>query len=172
MLRLLGIGLLSAGCMGIGWTWKERLRKGLEESYEVWQILKMFQSEIIYSRAPLPEACLRIAGRVPEPYGEAFLEIHKEMLVNRGTTFGEVWRRQMEGCAGKLVMPVEEKKRLLGFGSCVGFMDGQVQAQMLEQHIRRLELSIERQEKEMVNKSRVIMSLSVMGGFMLAVILI
>ena len=54
----------------------------------------------------------------------------------------------------------------------MGFMDGQVQAQMLEQHIRRLELSIERQEKEMVNKSRVIMSLSVMGGFMLAVILI
>lgn len=172
MLRLLGILLLSAGCMGIGWSWKERLKKGLEESYEVWQILKMFQSEIIYSHAPMPEACLRIAGRVPEPYREAFFEVYKEMLANHGITFAEVWKRQMEGCTGKLVMPAEEKKRFLEFGSCAGFMDGQVQAQMLEQHIRRLELSIDRQEKEMVNKSRVIMSLSVMGGFMIAVLLI
>ena len=172
MLRLLGICFLSAGCMGLGWTWKERLKKGLEELYEVWRILKMFQSEIIYSRAPLPEACLRIAGRTPEPYREAFLEIHREMLANYGTTFEEVWRRQMEECINKLVMPAEEKRRLSGFGSCVGFMDGQVQAQMVEQQIQRLGLSIERQEKEMANKSRVIMSLSVMGGLMLAIILI
>lgn len=172
MLRLVGILLLSAGCIGIGWSWRERLKKGLEELYEVCRILKMLQNEIVYSRAPLPEACLRVAGRSPEPYRDAFLEIHREMLANRGETFDEVWRRQMEACAGRLAVPEEEKRRLMEFGSYVGFLDGQMQAQMLDQHIQRLGRSIERQEKEMGNKGRVIMSLSVMGGLMLAIILI
>lgn len=172
MLRFLGILCLSAGCAGLGWSWRERLKQGLEESYQAGQMLKMLQSEIVYSKAPLPEACLRIAGKLPEPYREAFLGIHKEMTANYGTTFDVVWRRHMESCTGKLALPAEEKKRLLGLGGHVGFMDGQMQAQMLEQSIRRLELSIERQEKEIKDKGKVIMSLSVMGGFLIALILI
>lgn len=172
MLRLLGIFCLSIGCAGLGWSMKDRLKKGLEELYQVRQILKMMQSEITYSRASLPEACLRLAGRAPEPYREALEGIHEEMLANKGTTFDAIWRRQMERCTRRLVLHAEEKRRLLEFGSCVGFMDGQMQAQMLEQYIHRLELSIERQEKDMANKSKVIMSLSIMGGLMIAVILI
>ena len=172
MLRLLGIFCLSAGCMGLGWSFRDRLKKSLEEQYQIRQMLKMLQNEIVYSRAPLPEACLRIAGRMPEPYREAFMGIHKEMAAGHGTAFGVVWRKRMEACAGQLALPAEEKARLLEVGSCVGFMDGQMQAQALEQHIHRLELSIEKQEKEMADKSKVIMSLGVMGGLLIVIIFI
>ncbi len=172
MLRLLGICFLSAGCMGLGWSLKERLKKSLEEMYQIRQMMQMMQNEIIYSRAPLPEACLRIAGRTGEPYRKAFAGIHKEMSENRGTPFGTVWKCRMEECVCGLVLPVEEKARLVELGGSAGFMDGGMQAQVLEQYIRRLDLSIGKQEKEMADKSRVIMSLSVMGGLLIAVILV
>ena len=161
MLRLLGIAFLSAGCMGLGWSLKERLKKSLEEMYQIRQIIQTMQNEIIYSRAPLPE-----------PYRKAFAGIHKEMGENRGTPFGTVWKRQMEDCVCGLVLPAEEKARLVELGGSAGFMDGGMQAQVLEQYIRRLDLSIGKQEKEMADKSRVIMSLSVMGGLLIAVILV
>ncbi len=172
MLRLLGLCFLSAGCMGLGWSLKERLKKSLEEMYQIRQMMQMMQNEIIYSRAPLPEACLRIAGRTGEPYRKAFAGIHKEMSENRGTPFGAVWKCRMEECVCGLVLPVEEKARLVELGGSAGFMDGGMQAQVLEQYIRRLDLSIGKQEKEMADKSRVIMSLSVMGGLLIAVILV
>ncbi len=172
MLRLLGIACLTVGCTGLGWCWKDRLKKGLEEQYQVWRILKMMENEITYSRAPLPEACLRIAARVQEPYREAFAGIHREMTANCGAAFDTVWRGQMEKCTGSSALPAEEKKRLLELGNCVGFMDGQMQAHILEQQIRRLELSIGKQEKEMADKGRVIMSLSIMGGVIIGIIFI
>ena len=78
----------------------------------------------------------------------------------------------MEKCTGSSALPAEEKKRLLELGNCVGFMDGQMQAHILEQQIRRLELSIGKQEKEMADKGRVIMSLSIMGGVIIGIIFI
>lgn len=78
----------------------------------------------------------------------------------------------MEKCTVRSALPAEEKKRLLELGNCVGFMDGQMQAQMLEQQIRRLELSVGKQEKELADKGRVIMSLSIMGGVMIGIILL
>lgn len=94
------------------------------------------------------------------------------MSENRGTPFGTVWKCRMEECVCGLVLPVEEKARLVELGGSAGFMDGGMQAQVLEQYIRRLDLSIGKQEKEMADKSRVIMSLSVMGGLLIAVILV
>ena len=172
MLRLIGIFCLSIGCMGVGWSWKDRLKKRLEESYQARQALMLFQNEIMYSRAPLPEACLQLAGRIPEPYRTAFLRIHKEMSANNGVAFDTVWKRQMEECAKGLSLPAEEKGWLLELGACVGFMDSRTQAQMLEQYIRRLDLSIEKQEREMADKGKVILCLSVMGGLMVAIILL
>ncbi len=60
MFRLIGVLLLMAGGIGIGWSVKERLKKNLEDLYRMKQILHMLQNEIEYSRAPLPEACARV----------------------------------------------------------------------------------------------------------------
>lgn len=94
------------------------------------------------------------------------------MSANNGVAFDTVWKRQMEECAKGLSLPAEEKGWLLELGACVGFMDSRTQAQMLEQYIRRLDLSIEKQEREMADKGKVILCLSVMGGLMVAIILL
>ena len=96
MFRLIGVLLLMTGSIGAGWSVKERLKRNLEDLYRMKQILHMLQNEIEYSRAPLPEACARVGNRVPEPYRSAFFSIRREMLVNDGRPFWEIWSRQME----------------------------------------------------------------------------
>ena len=47
-----------------------------------------------------------------------------------------------------------------------------MQAEAVEQYIHKLNISIEKMEKDMWNKYKVIMSLSIMGGLMLAIMLL
>lgn len=172
MLRLLGILCLMTGSIGVGWTVRCGLKQSLEQLYQMRQIMKMFQSEITYSHVPLPEACRRISGQVKPPYKEAFLQIHEQMKQNAGEDFDRIWKRHIGACLKELEIHGEERRILYEFGESVGFMDGQMQVEVLEQSIYKLELAIDRQEKELANKCRVIMSLSVMGGLMIAIILI
>lgn len=172
MLRVAGAVLLMAGCIGSGWSAKERLKKNLDDLYRIRQIFQMFQSEIAYSRAPLPEACMRIGNRLEEPYRSALLSVREEMLADHGKSFLDIWDRQIGICTRKLSLAEADKRLLLDFGSCVGYIDGKMQTQAVEQYIHKLDISIGRMEKDMTDKCKVIMSLSIMGGLLLAIILL
>lgn len=172
MLRVAGAVLLMAGCIGSGWSAKERLKKNLDDLYRIRQIFQMFQSEIAYSRAPLPEACMRIGNRLEEPYRSALLSVREEMLADHGESFLNIWDRQIGICMRKLSLAEADKRLLLDFGSCIGYIDGKMQTQAVEQYIHKLDISIGRMEKDMADKCKVIMSLSIMGGLLLAIILL
>lgn len=172
MLRFIGALLLMAGSIGIGWSMRIGLKENLEHLYQMRQIFWMLQKEIEYSKAPLPEACRKIGDKVEEPYRGAFLAIREEMIANYGTDFPTLWKRQMEKCMKEVPVAAEDKRIFLAFGNCIGYMDGAVQAQAVEQYIHKLERAIERQEKNIADKCKVIMSLSIMGGLMLVVILL
>lgn len=172
MLRVAGAVLLMTGCIGSGWSAKERLKKNLDDLYRIRQIFQMFQSEIAYSRAPLPEACMRIGNRLEEPYRSALLSVREEMLADHGESFLNIWDRQIGICMRKLSLAEADKRLLLDFGSCIGYIDGKMQTQAVEQYIHKLDISIGRMEKDMADKCKVIMSLSIMGGLLLAIILL
>lgn len=161
-----------AGSAGMGWSIKEKLKRNLDDLYRMKQIFQMFQHEIAYSRAPLPEACGKIGNRVGEPYRSAFFAIREEMLANHGESFFTVWKKWMGVCVKGLPIAKEDRDTFLHFGSCIGYMDGKMQAEAVGQYIHKLDLSIERLERDMANKCRVIMSLSIMGGLMLVIMLL
>ncbi len=172
MLRLIGIALLMTGSIGTGWRIKEKLKTNLENLYQMRQILQMFQNEIEYSKAPLPEACGRVGSRTREPYQKAFFTIREEMRTNNGEPFWAIWERQMGDCMESLSIDKEDKRVFLDFGNCVGFMDGKMQAKAVGQYMHKLDISIKRMEEEMADKCKVIMSLSIMGGLMLVIVLL
>lgn len=172
MLRLMGILLLIAGSAGMGLGIRERLRGNLEGVYQIRHIFQLFQNEITYSRASLPEACLRISKQVKEPYRSTLEAIHREMMQNAGRSFAAVWEKHMEGCMHFIQMEEEDKRVFLEFGNCAGHRDGQMQAQIIEQYMHRLDISVGRMEKDLSDKCRIAVTLSVMGGLMLVILLI
>ena len=78
----------------------------------------------------------------------------------------------MEECMKELSVAREDKRNFLDFGNCIGFMAGKMQAGAVGQYMHKLDISIGRMEKEMADKCKVIMSLSIMGGLMLVIILL
>ena len=78
----------------------------------------------------------------------------------------------MKICMRKLAISGEDKRLFLDFGSCIGYTDEKMQTQAVEQYIHKLDISIGRMEKDMADKCKVIMSLSIMGGLTLAIILL
>ena len=78
----------------------------------------------------------------------------------------------MNICMRKLSIAGEDKRLFLDFGSCIGYADEKMQIQAVEQYIYKLDISIKRMEKDMTDKCKVVMSLSIMGGLVLAIILL
>lgn len=172
MLRLIGILFLMCGSAGIGWSMKNNLKEKLYNVYRIRQIFFMLQNEIAYSKASLPEACRRTGSRLEEPFQSTFYKIYEDMLVNGGSAFSEIWKKNMESCLKKMLLSEADKKVLYEFGDCAGYMDGQMQAKAIEHYIHNLDLSVKKMEDDMANKSKVIMSLSVMGGMLLVIMLL
>lgn len=172
MLRLIGAVCILGGSLGLGWSFVGRMKERLAALYMIRQIFRMLQNEITYSKASYPEACRRIAGKVNEPYKTAFLEIYGQMSANRGGSFRAIWTESMEKCLKALPVSEEERRECLAFGDCAGYMDNRMQAEAIGQYMHSLERSVKKLEDDMTNKSKVIMSLSVMGGLLTAIILI
>lgn len=172
MLRLVGSICILVGCLGFGWSLRCGIRDRLSALQTILQIFKMLQNEITYSKAPLPEACRRIAGKVSEPYKTGFMEIYERMMENNGCSFCLVWKQSMEKYLKALPLSGEERKICLDFGDCAGYVDGRMQAEAIGHYMHNLELSVKELEEDMKNKSKVIMSLSVMGGMLVTIILI
>lgn len=172
MLQIIGIIFLICGSAGIGFTFRKRMKDNLDTLYQMRQIFKMMQNEIMYSKASLPEACRRIGKNTESPYKEAFEGIYQEMLLNNGNPFSIIWKQNMNGCLKNLPISDEDKNVCLNFGDCAGFIDEKMQADAIEQYMHNLDISVKKLEEDMTNKGKVIMSLSIMGGLLVAVILI
>lgn len=172
MLKVAGIILLMTGSIGMGLVLKKEAGNHLQELYRFRTILQMLQNEILYHKSPLPEACRRIGSSLKDPYRSAFFRIHDEMTGHCGENFLQIWQKHMSACLKAVKVSPEEKDILLDLGSCTAYSDERAQAEAMNLYMHRLDLAADRLEKNLEQKEKLIMSMSVMGGLLLTVILL
>lgn len=136
------------------------------------KILEMLISEIRYGKATLPECCGHIAGRLKEPYGSCFRQIHDKMLENTGVVFGQVFGENMEECLKKLPLANEDRTCFLSLFTENGFGDETMQIRSIEQSKELLEQTIAGLERENKEKCRMAVGLGAMSGLLLVIILL
>ena len=172
MFRIMGAVLIVAGCTAIGFFYKERFRDGLRHLRSMQQILELFMSEIRYGKATLPECCGNIASKVVQPYGEGLKRIWENMKGPEGLGFVENWNKHMGYAIERVPVTKQEKEMFLGFASCLGLSDNQMQVRAIEQYRDMLASAIKCREAELERQSRMATGLGIMSGLLLAVILI
>lgn len=172
MLKAAGVALLMIGSIGMGLVLKKEAGDHLQELYRFRTILQMLQNEILYHKSPLPEVCLRIGSSLEDPYRSAFFRIHDEMTGRCGESFLQIWQKHMTVCLKAVKVSPGEKDILLELGSCAAYSDERAQAEAINLYMHRLDLAADRLEKNLEHKEKLIMSMSVMGGLLLAVILL
>lgn len=171
MLRLAGCILVISGCAGFAGSLcrDENMRlKLLKQIRSIYENLKYY---IAYQKAAVPEALRRIAGKGQEPFAPVFEEIYQKTY-EEGENFPLVWKRYMEKAMEGTPLTKAEKKLVLDFPACLGFMEEQAQAGALDEVIREVNLHIEELEKGKKDKNKVIMSLGVAVGVLVSILLL
>lgn len=172
MLKLAGILLLMTGCIGLGINKAAEEKERIRELREIRRIVQRMQYEMRYGKRTLPEICLLFGQCMKEPYRSAFLEVFQRVEENDGTALEHIWKERMRACMSSLPLKEEEKEILYTLPEQQGILDETMQAADAGQSLDLLTEHIRRAEAEYENKSRVIMSISVMAGLFLAILLL
>lgn len=170
MLRMLGGILIITGCSGLGLGYRRELWEGLKHLRKLRELFEMLMSEISYHKSTLPEACLRTALHMEEPYREKLIKLHELSNACGEVDFAAAWKQEMGECVAPLPLSAKEKELVLGFVSTEGLSDYHMQIRMIEQYRDMLEDNIKRREAEIQKQGRMAMGLGVMSGLLLVVI--
>lgn len=172
MFRLLAGLLILYGSIGFSFKLCQEMRTRIRQVEQMKEIFRLFQAEISYSRAALPETCLAVSKRVIEPYRSAMEEVYTEIQKKSGIQFPIIWQEKMEQCLKELPVKRTEREIFLEFGNQTGFIDWEMQVGILEKNKNQLEELHIQLKSAMENKEKVIASLGVLGGLMLVIVLI
>ena len=172
MLKLAGILLLMTGCIGLGINKVAEEKRRIRELREIRRIVQRMQSEMMYGKRTLPEICLLFSQCMREPYRSAFLEIFQRINENDGSSLERIWKERMNICMDTMPLREEEKEILRSLPEHQGILDETMQAVGVGQSLDVLEEHIRQAEAEYENKSKVIMSISVMTGLFITILLL
>ena len=172
MLKVLGALLVIMGCTGFGAAYREDMKQVLFNTRSLLMILELLKSEIAYSKATLPEACRMTAGRMEEPYRSSLLKIYEIMKTNRGLPFDKVWRQEMGKCLQTVLIGKKERELFQQFSHNTGFADNRMQIKALEQYCDMFAQSVRKQEENMEDKAKVVMSMGFISGIFLTIVLL
>ncbi len=172
MLRILGGIMIMGGSLGLGLWYREQFLGRLRALYRLRDILEALISEIRFGKATLPECCLHVGKKQPEPYRSAFLEIYARMSLNTGAAFEKVFGECMAEALGSLPVTEEDKTSFLAYLCREGAGDGALQLCNLEQGRGQLERTLSGLEGERAQKCRMSLGLGALGGLLLLIVLL
>lgn len=172
MLKLIGSVLVITGALGLSLSYRQDMQKKLYNTRCFFIVLELLESEIRYSKASLPEACRMVAQRVESPCREGLINVWKGMCDNKGLPFSMVWKQEMGRCLETISVGKKEKEEFIQFAGSCGFADNHMQLRAMERCREFLGQSIKKQEEVMENKTKVVMSMGLIGGLFLTIVLL
>lgn len=171
MLQLTGCLLVIAGCTGIAAVicrdYNSRLRT-LSMIRDIYEEMKYY---ISYQRMTVPEALLRLSEKECGYFSETFFEIY-DAVQSGNRNLPEVWHEHMEKVLAYTALNMDEKKYLLDFPSCLGYMEESAQTGALDELQRQVMQRMEELSGEQKNKNKMVMSLGIAGGVLLSILLL
>lgn len=171
MLRILGCILVITGSTGFAQSICREGKNRLEMLKRMRGIFETMKYYIAYQKAAIPEALLNLSGKSDDPTSRAFKEIYNSVY-EKGESLPDVWHRKMEAALKDSALTKEEKKLILDFPSCLGFMEENAQAGAVDELLREIELHIRELTEELKNKNKMIMSLGAAAGVLLSILLV
>lgn len=172
MLRLIGIFLVIAGCSGMGLKFKSELGSGLWNMRYLRQLLEMMISEIRYNKSTLPECCRQVGKKMEEPYASTLQNIYELLQEYNGLSFAECWEQEMAKCLVRVPISKKERELVLGFASCGGLTENNMQIRAIEQYRDMIDSAIKKREESLSEQGRMATGLGIMSGLLLIIILL
>lgn len=172
LLKISGCLLVIAATTLTGITRADKIQEQYRQMRVLQRLLYMLESEIRYAHTHLGEIFLRVSRRVKEPYRDWLLYMEKRMGQTDSGTFETIWRQAVTANLSRSGLPAREVDRLSQLGAQLGVMDLELQLRVLSLYQEQLSLNMEEVRQEMRTKIRLCHCLGVMGGLLVAVLLL
>lgn len=172
MYKLAGVLCIMAGCMGWG-SGKIRQEKERIRQLRTWfHMLGQMRSEISYGKHTMPEICLVLAELNDECYKRCFGRIYERTQMESAAAFPEVWEAEIKSCLEKLPLHEDEKKIIIELPKTLHFREEGGQAGRIGQAEAFLEGRYRKAEEVCGNRSKMIRSVSILTGLLLAILML
>lgn len=172
MLKVIGCLLIGAASVGLAISFGVELREHLTLLYDLRQLLVDISQEAQYSLLPME----RILGTRIRSNDPRLTEICGDISVRLAEKNGEggaaLWRRVFDGERQRLGLTETEEDIIGNAGKAFFGKNTEENAKNLSLYLERLDYVIEHTRSEQKEKQRVLQTVSVMGGFMLMILLI
>ena len=170
MIRFLGAALLMAGCGGLGLSAVNRLDSRVRDLRELSAGLEIFQRELGWRLAPLPEALEAAAVGTNGRAAQFFAFCARESRQLAGTPFRTLWSSGLE--RSPLRLSREDRALLEQLGPILGRYDGDSQRQAVENVLTGLSRQRDQAEDDRRRLGRVYGVLGVTAGLFLTLMLV
>lgn len=172
MFKVVGIACILVGCIGWGIDRIVEEQSRVQHLREMIRIIKRIQDEISYGKHTLPQICLTLSEYCNELYQPYFKEIYEQMDQGSGISLEQIWGRQMGECLHRAPLSEEEKDILRSLPQNLGIQEEKLQAKSIGQSMEYLVRQCRKAEDAYDNRSRMILSVSVLMGVFLTILLI
>ena len=172
MLKITGIICILAGCTGWGINRIIEERNRVQHLREMIRIIRRIRDEISYGKHTLPEICLILSEYCNAPYQSCFRKIYEQLEQGGGKSFRQIWERQIDQCMKDAPLSNEEKDILGKLPYNLGMQEEKLQAENISQSMEFLSRECRKAEDAYDNKSRMILSVSILTGVFLTILLL
>lgn len=172
MFKIAGVTCILAGCTGWGISRIVEERNRVQHLREMIRIIRRIRDEISYGKHTLPEICLILSEYCSASFQSCFRQIYEQVGQGEGTSFRQIWERQIGLCMRDAPLSEEEKDILGKLPYNLGMQEEKLQAENISQSMEFLVRECRRAEDAYDNKSRMILSVSVLMGVFLTILLL
>ncbi|MBD5526649.1 MAG: hypothetical protein HDR04_20060 [Lachnospiraceae bacterium] len=172
MFKLGGILCILAGCIGWGCSRTSEEKCRIRHLKELIRIIKRIQNEISYGKHTLPEICLILAECGDVLYRPYFQRIYEQVGRENGASLTQVWEQQIGQCLREAPLSEEEKGILRDLPQSLGLLEEKQQAESIGQNMELLVRACAKAEESYENKSKMILSVSLLTGIFLTILVL
>lgn len=172
MLKISGAILCIAGCAGYGFFkvtgWKRDLIKISQWIF----ILQKIKSRILYQKETLEESCMWIGEREDRDCGVALHRIGKRAREERDTEFSFIWKEEIELWCRQNGLHKTITELLQQFPEYVREADEELQMNLFSLYLEELNHQKIQLEKQIQEKQKPVLAVSLLGGIMISILLL
>lgn len=172
MFKIAGVILCIAGSAGYGMLKVSGWKSAVKE-LEQWILLfEKMKNRIYYRRDIITDIFCRMDEEIYGICGKYVMAVGCEIKMDRSKDVAQAWRERMEEWKKNSMLPGEIKKLLMQFPEYIGEQDYEQQISNLDFYLHKLRREKELLEKELSNKKKPVMAISLVSGIVVPILLL
>lgn len=172
MYKWIGVICILAGCAGWGNAKAVLEKERVKHLRTLFHVLGQMGGEISYGKHTLTEICLLLSELNDDCYKMCFSRIYERTREENGEDFAKVWETELTSCLEKLPLREDERETVTGLPKMLSFREEGGQSERIGQAEAFLERRYRKAEETYENRSKMIRSVSILTGLLLAIVLL